>query len=160
MVKRLGYELMVVLVIFSVFYGFEAIKGDGVVETAVVINGSPEAATTATPQVEATRATPQVEVTRATPQVAATTSLAGPSPTQATSASQTTSELVLAGIDLNSADAATIAQLKGIGPVLAQRIVDHRQSAGPFKDLEGLIEVKGIGPKLLKKIKLGQRDGQ
>jgi competence protein ComEA len=51
-------------------------------------------------------------------------------------------------LDLNSADAAALEALDGIGPVLAQRIVDHRRANGPFRSVEGLREVSGIGPKI------------
>ncbi|MBO1750715.1 ComEA family DNA-binding protein [Actinotalea sp. BY-33] len=51
-------------------------------------------------------------------------------------------------VDLNTAGAAELEELPGIGPVLAQRIVDHR-SRGPFTSVEELQEVTGIGPALL-----------
>ena len=36
--------------------------------------------------------------------------------------------------------------LPGLGPVLAQRIVDHRSEQGPFRSVEELDDVPGIGP--------------
>jgi competence ComEA-like helix-hairpin-helix protein len=59
---------------------------------------------------------------------------------------QPTPPLVLAIIDLNTADAATLAQLPGIGPQRAADIVAHRQRHGPFQAVEDLQAVPGIGP--------------
>ena len=39
--------------------------------------------------------------------------------------------------------------LKGIGPVLAKSIVEYRRKNGPFKSVEELVRVKGIGLKKL-----------
>ena len=55
-------------------------------------------------------------------------------------------------LDLNSADATALDALPGIGPVLAQRIVDHRTDHGPFRDVASLSDVPGIGPALEKKL--------
>jgi competence protein ComEA len=49
-------------------------------------------------------------------------------------------------IDLNTADAAELDALPGIGPVLAERIVDYRTRHGPFRSVEQLEDVPGIGP--------------
>ena len=49
-------------------------------------------------------------------------------------------------LDLNSATAADLDALPGIGPVLAQRIVDHRTEHGPFTSVDQLDDVSGIGP--------------
>jgi competence protein ComEA len=49
-------------------------------------------------------------------------------------------------LDLNTATAAELDALPGIGPVLAQRIVDHRTASGPFTSVDQLDEVSGIGP--------------
>jgi competence protein ComEA len=49
-------------------------------------------------------------------------------------------------VDLNRADAAELDALPGIGPVLAQRIVDHRDRQGSFRSVEELDDVPGIGP--------------
>lgn len=54
-----------------------------------------------------------------------------------------------APVDLNQADAAELERLPGVGPALAARILQHRQSHGPFRDVQGLLEVSGIGQKTL-----------
>ncbi len=48
-------------------------------------------------------------------------------------------------LNLNTATAAELETLPGIGPALAQRIVDYRTEHGPFSAIEGLMEVPGIG---------------
>lgn len=48
-------------------------------------------------------------------------------------------------IDLNSADATALDSLPGIGPALAERIVAWRDEHGPFRAVEDLLEVSGIG---------------
>ena len=52
-------------------------------------------------------------------------------------------------VHLNAASAAELDALPGIGPVLAQRIVDHRSEHGPFQRVEDLQDVAGIGPAIL-----------
>lgn len=49
-------------------------------------------------------------------------------------------------VDINSADAKTLStELKGIGLSKAEAIVDYRKKHGPFKHVEDLSLVKGIG---------------
>lgn len=52
-------------------------------------------------------------------------------------------------ISLNTADAAALDTLPGVGPVLAQRILDWRTQHGRFSSIDELGEVSGIGEKLL-----------
>ncbi|PYI37956.1 competence protein ComEA [Arthrobacter psychrolactophilus] len=52
-------------------------------------------------------------------------------------------------INLNTATAAELETLPGVGPVLAQRIVAWRTDHGAFSSVDGLSAVTGIGPKLL-----------
>lgn len=54
-------------------------------------------------------------------------------------------------IDLNSATWPELTQLDGIGPAMAQRIVEDRDRRGPFQSVDDLTRVKGIGPKLLER---------
>ena len=48
-------------------------------------------------------------------------------------------------VDINTADAAELARLPGIGEVLAQRIIDYRSTYGSFAAVEQLTMVDGIG---------------
>lgn len=48
-------------------------------------------------------------------------------------------------LDLNAASAEELTSLPGIGPELARRIVERRETAGPFTAVEELLEVPGIG---------------
>ena len=50
-----------------------------------------------------------------------------------------------AGVDLNRADAATLETLDGVGPVLARRIIEYRETNGPFRSVEDLLDIPGIG---------------
>lgn len=56
-------------------------------------------------------------------------------------------------IDINLADAALLETLPGIGPAIAQRIIEYREMSGPFESVEGFLEVRGIGPVTFEKIK-------
>ena len=49
-------------------------------------------------------------------------------------------------VNLNTAGVGELDALPGIGPVLAQRIVDHRSAQGPFTSVDQLDDVPGIGP--------------
>ena len=56
-------------------------------------------------------------------------------------------------IDLNTATAADLETLPGVGPVLAARILDYRAAYGPFRAVEELLNVSGIGEKKLEAIR-------
>ncbi len=56
-------------------------------------------------------------------------------------------------ININTASAQVLETLPGIGPVIAQRIVDYRQEKGPFSSPDQLKEIKGIGEKTFEKLK-------
>jgi len=62
-------------------------------------------------------------------------------------------------IDLNSATWPELTQLDGIGPSLAQRIVEDRERDGPFRSVGELTRVKGLGPKLLERNRRWLRAG-
>lgn len=54
-----------------------------------------------------------------------------------------------ARVDVNRATAEELQTLNGVGPVLAERIVAHRTTHGPFRSVDDLIDVSGIGPRVL-----------
>jgi competence protein ComEA len=56
-------------------------------------------------------------------------------------------------VKVNTATAADLERLPGVGPVLARRIVEHREAKGLFRQLDDLLQVKGIGPRLLARLK-------
>ncbi len=55
-------------------------------------------------------------------------------------------------IDLNAASAKELEALPGVGPVLAEAIIKHRQRRGPFQSIAQIQEVPGIGPKRFEQI--------
>jgi len=57
------------------------------------------------------------------------------------------------GISINSASATQLEELPGVGPVLAERIVNHRASNGPFTSVDQLGDVSGIGDSVLEQIR-------
>ncbi len=55
-------------------------------------------------------------------------------------------------VDINTADAATLAEaIKGVGKAKAEAIVAYREKHGPFKSVDDLSLVQGIGPKTVEK---------
>ncbi len=56
-------------------------------------------------------------------------------------------------VNVNKADVEELDTIRGIGPLLAQRIVDFRQANGRFEHLEDLVKVPGIGQAKFEKIK-------
>lgn len=49
-------------------------------------------------------------------------------------------------VDINSASQSELESLPGIGPVTAKKIIDYRQTQGPFTSIEDIQKVSGIGP--------------
>lgn len=96
--------------------------------------------------------------------IPAATAAASPSQPQSTAAAGTDAPVQTAGaetatqfavvfpININAATAAELQALPGIGPVLAQRIVDYRSVNGSFPAPEALTNVSGIGEKRLESI--------
>jgi len=56
-------------------------------------------------------------------------------------------------IDINRANKNELEKLPRIGPAMANRIIEYRKTLGPFKSIDDLTKVKGIGNKTLKLIK-------
>ena len=56
-------------------------------------------------------------------------------------------------VNLNTATAVELEVLPGVGPKVAARIVEYRKTKGPFKKIEELMNVKGIGEKNFLRLK-------
>lgn len=56
-------------------------------------------------------------------------------------------------VDLNRATAEELDALPGVGPTIAAAIVDHRERNGPFRSVDGLLDVRGIGPSKLEDLR-------
>lgn len=78
-----------------------------------------------------------------------------PSQTTSSSSSSSTLSNVAPGgiININTGTLADLDTLPGIGPAIAQRIIDYREANGPFTAIEDIMNVSGIGPATFDKIK-------
>jgi comEA protein len=56
-------------------------------------------------------------------------------------------------ININTANLQELDKISGVGPAYAQNIIDYRTANGPFKKIEDVVNVKGIGPKTFEKMK-------
>jgi competence protein ComEA len=70
-----------------------------------------------------------------------------------THAQAPTAEKAAPVVNLNTASAADLENLPGVGAKMAERILEYRQKNGPFKKIEDLMNVKGIGEKNFLKLK-------
>ncbi|MGD9653860.1 MAG: ComEA family DNA-binding protein, partial [Sulfuricurvum sp.] len=55
--------------------------------------------------------------------------------------------------NINKANSAQLQTINGIGPTKAQEIIKYRKAHGGFKNINELVNVKGIGPKTVAKLK-------
>ena len=60
-----------------------------------------------------------------------------------------TAGLAFAGLNINTAGKEQLQALSGIGPAKAAAIIEYRESRGPFKTVDDLTNVPGIGAKTL-----------
>ncbi len=74
-------------------------------------------------------------------------------PTQQTGAAQQAAKPAGDKVNLNSAGLDDLQKLPGVGPKIAQRILDYRKTNGNFKKVEDLMKVRGIGEKVFLKMK-------
>ena len=61
--------------------------------------------------------------------------------------------IAFGAVNINTASKDELDKLKGIGPVKAQAIIDYRTKHGPFKTIDDLEKVPGIGPGTMKDIR-------
>lgn len=66
---------------------------------------------------------------------------------------QALSEKTASPVCLNTADIQELETLPHIGPVLAQRIVEWRESNGPYQSVDDLLQIRGIGAKTVDNIR-------
>jgi competence protein ComEA len=64
-----------------------------------------------------------------------------------------TAAAATAPVNLNTATPAQLEKLPGIGVATAARIIEYREKNGPFKKVEELMNVRGIGEKVFLKLK-------
>ena len=71
----------------------------------------------------------------------------------ATASLATTKKPPLKPININTATSEELQQVPGIGPVTAEKILTMRKSYGPFKSVDDLLAIKGLGKKRLEKMR-------
>ena len=68
-------------------------------------------------------------------------------------AAATLTATATAPVNLNTATVEQLATIPGVGPKMAERIIDYRQKNGGFKKVEDLMNVSGVGEKSFLKMK-------
>ena len=85
--------------------------------------------------------------------IAAIALSASPSSAQSKAAPPKPTATAVAPVNLNTATAEQLATIPGVGPKMAERIIDYRQKNGGFKKVEDLMNVSGVGEKSFLKMK-------
>lgn len=85
--------------------------------------------------------------------LAAATAVAAQQPKPAGDAARAAKPASTPIVNINTATAAEFEALPGVGPKMAARIVEYRQKNGPFKKVEELMNVRGLGEKNFLKLK-------
>lgn len=80
-------------------------------------------------------------------------SVASPEPKQVVASVSAERSAPNGPISLSKANQSELDKLPGIGPATARKIIEYRNQFGPFKSVDDLLNVKGIGPKKLDKIR-------
>lgn len=145
-------ELIVVVGILVIFYGFNQLQ--------LPMNLSKDPHQTLRLVTSETLQLTTQASTQSTPTSSDSSMYSTEGPVESNAGQQKVIALYIGTVDINSAGASELETLKGIGPVLAQRIIEDRTLNGPYSDLDALIRVKGIGPVVLEKIKASQGHGQ
>lgn len=70
---------------------------------------------------------------------------------QETNAVESNAQQAITTININQADVSQLRILKGVGAAKAVRIIEYRRQFGPFKSINELANIKGIGNKIIEK---------
>ncbi len=74
-------------------------------------------------------------------------------PVTALASDEVAASVTIDMVHINQATAEQFQVLPGVGPALSERIVAYREAQGPFKNVDQLAEVKGIGERKLEKFR-------